>query len=89
MLVGRIVGTVIATQKNESLVGLKLLIAQPTDMKGNDIDTPLIVVDTVGAGVGENVIYITGSVAPCALKKHDIPIDACIIGIIDRIDLEK
>lgn len=89
MLVGRIIGTVTATRKDEALVGAKLLITQPLDMEGNAKDHPIIAVDTVGAGVGETIIYVTGSVAPFAVRKKDVPIDAAIVGIVDRIDLVK
>ncbi len=89
MLVGKIIGTVTATRKDEALVGAKLLITQPLDMKGNEQDNPIIAVDTVGAGVGEIVLYVSGSVAPYAVRKHEVPIDAAIVGIVDRIDLMK
>ncbi len=88
MLIGKVIGTVIATRKDEALVGAKLLITQPLDMKGNEVDSPLIAVDTVGAGVGETVIYVSGSVAPFAVRKHEVPVDAAIVGIVDRIDLQ-
>lgn len=89
MLVGRVIGTVTATRKDEALVGAKLLVTQPLDMEGNAKDHPIIAVDTVGAGVGETIIYVTGSVAPFAVRKKDVPIDAAIVGIVDRIDLMK
>jgi len=87
MLIGRVIGTVIATRKDEGLVGSKLLITQPMDFLGKDRDNPLIAVDTVGAGVGEIVIYVTGSVAPHAVRKSEVPVDAAIVGIVDKIDL--
>lgn len=89
MLIGKIIGTVTATRKDEGLVGAKLLITQPMDMEGKEKDFPIIAVDTVGAGVGETVIYVNGSVAPFAVRKHEVPIDAAIVGIVDRIDLMK
>ncbi len=89
MLVGKIIGTVTATRKDEALVGAKLLVTQPLDMEGNAKDHPIVAVDTVGAGVGETVLYVSGSVAPFAVRKKDVPVDAAIVGIIDRIDLQK
>lgn len=89
MLVGKVIGTVTATRKDEALVGSKLLVTQPLDMEGSPKDHPIIAVDTVGAGVGETVIYVTGSVAPYAVRKKEVPVDAAIVGIIDRIDLTR
>jgi ethanolamine utilization protein EutN len=89
MLVGKIIGTVIATRKDEGLVGSKLMITQPLDMEGNEVDRPLVAVDTVGAGVGEIVLYVVGSVAPYAVRKTEVPVDAAIVGIIDKIDVMK
>ena len=89
MLIGKVIGTVISTRKDEALVGAKLLITQPLDMDGREKDSPVIAVDTVGAGVGETVLYVTGSVAPFAIRKKDVPVDAAIVGIIDRIDVMK
>ncbi|MFZ5354827.1 MAG: EutN/CcmL family microcompartment protein [Bacillota bacterium] len=89
MLIGKVIGTVIATRKDEALVGAKLLITQPLDMQGKEKDSPIIAVDTVGAGVGEVVIYVSGSVAPFAVRKHEVPVDAAIVGIVDKIDLQQ
>lgn len=87
MHTGVVIGTVVATRKDERLTGRKLLVTQPLNMKKEPIGEPLITVDTVGAGIGEHVLYTKGTAARYAARKTDAPIDAAIIGIIDNIDI--
>ena len=88
MILGRVIGTVVATSKHELLVGSKMLIVQLIDPEGDDITGKMIVaVDTVGAGTGEQVILALGSSAAKGMANHDAPVDAAIIGIIDEIDV--
>lgn len=87
MRIGRIIGTVVATRKDEKLVGTKLMITQPLTFKLNPVGEPIIAVDTVGAGIGEVVLYTTGTAGRIAARKLDSPIDASIVGIVDNIDL--
>lgn len=86
MRIGKIIGTVTATRKDERLVGYKLLLTQPY-VNGQAKGEPLVAVDTVGAGIGEIVLYATGSASRNAANKPQSPIDASIIGIIDSIDV--
>lgn len=87
MNIGKIVGTVVATRKDETLLGCKLMITQPLTMDYKEIGEPLIAVDTVGAGIGEVVIYTKGTAARNAAKKRESSIDMAIVGIVDNIDL--
>ncbi|MBF8983115.1 EutN/CcmL family microcompartment protein [Lutibacter sp. B2] len=87
MQIGRIVGTVVATRKDERLTGHKLMITQMVDVSGNIQGHPIIAVDTVGAGIGELVLFTKGTSARFAANKPESPIDAAIIGIIDNIDV--
>ncbi|NLX62074.1 MAG: EutN/CcmL family microcompartment protein [Tissierellia bacterium] len=89
MKLGKVVGTVVATRKDEKLIGSKLMITQPLNMDLKPIGEPLIAVDTVGAGIGEVIIYATGAASRNAARKHDAPIDAAIIGIVDNITLDE
>jgi ethanolamine utilization protein EutN len=89
MHMGIVIGRVTATRKDENLVGTKLLITHPIDLDGNLTADPIITVDTVGAGIGERVIYVTGSMASRAVQNKEAPIDAVIVGIIDSIESEK
>ncbi|MNI11241.1 Ethanolamine utilization protein EutN [compost metagenome] len=83
---GKVIGRVTATRKDERLVGTKLLITQPIRLDGTLTGEPIIAVDTVGAGVGEQVIYVMGSMAARAVMEERAPVDAAIIGIIDGMD---
>jgi microcompartment protein CcmK/EutM len=87
MLLARIVGTVVATRKDERLNGRKLLVARLVDEQGQDQKGHIIAVDTVGAGVREIVLVVQGSSARMAEGCKDMPIDAAIIGIVDTVDV--
>jgi ethanolamine utilization protein EutN len=89
MRIGRIIGTVVATRKDEKLVGTKLMITQPLTFKLEAQGEPIIAVDTVGAGIGEIILYTTGTAGRIAARKLDAPIDASIVGIVDNIDLPE
>lgn len=87
MLLAKIIGTVVATRKDQRLVSSKLLVAQPIDPRGKAEGTCLVAVDTVDAGVGETVLIVSGSSARMASGLKDSPVDAAIVGIIDVVDL--
>jgi ethanolamine utilization protein EutN len=89
MIVARIVGTVVATRKDEKLVSSKLLIARPMDPRGTPDGTYLVAVDTVDAGVGETVLIVSGGSARMARGLQDCPVDAAVVGIIDIIELKE
>lgn len=84
MIIGKVVGTVVATRKNDKLVGSKLLIVEPFDNMDKGMGR-FIAIDNVGAGVGENVLVVLGSGARVGCNMKDSPIDAAIVGIIDTI----
>ncbi|MBO5505220.1 MAG: EutN/CcmL family microcompartment protein [Clostridia bacterium] len=81
MIVGKVVGSVVATRKNEKLVGSKFLIVEP--YKSMNIKEKMVAVDNVGAGIGEIVLVATGSAARIGLNLDNSPIDAAIVGIVD------
>ena len=87
MNIGRVIGTVVATRKDDTLVGCKLMITQPLTMKKEAKGEPIITVDTVGAGIGELIIYTEGTAARNAARKRESSIDAAIVGIVDNIDV--
>lgn len=89
MYIGKVIGTVVATRKDENLVGAKLMITQPLNIDLKAKGEPIIAVDTVGAGIGELVIYSKGTAARVAARKMDAPIDIAIIGIIDEMDVKR
>lgn len=87
MQTGIVIGTIVATRKDSRLVGHKLMVTQPVDVNRNPLGEPVIAVDTVGAGIGEYVIYTEGTAARYAANQKESPIDAAIVGIIDSLDL--
>jgi len=89
MILARIVGTVVATRKDERLVSSKLLIARPIDPAGKADGNYLVAVDTVDAGTGETVLIVSGSSARMAAGLKDCPVDAAVIGIIDHIEVTE
>lgn len=86
MIVARILGTVVSTQKDERLKGKKLLVVKPINMDGSDRDGYLVAVDTVGAGFHEKVLVVGGSSARMAEGNKDCPVDSAIVGVIDTIE---
>jgi microcompartment protein CcmK/EutM len=89
MLVAKVVGTVVATRKDERLEAHKLLVARPADPDGKPEGNYLVAVDTVDAGVGETVLIVSGSSARMATGLKDCPVDAAIVGVIDQIDVPR
>ena len=87
MLVGKIVGTVVATCKDEKLDGKKLLVVRIVDPETGSPAGYQISVDTVGAGVGETVLVVGGSSARMATGLEDRPVDSAIVGIVDTVDI--
>jgi microcompartment protein CcmK/EutM len=87
MIIARIVGTVVSSQKDERLLGKKLLIVRPINLDGTDTSGYVVAVDTVGAGFHERVLVVSGSSARLAGGMKDVPVDAAIVGVIDTVDI--
>jgi len=83
MQLARVIGTVVATMKNESLEGRTLLLIQTLNKDLAPAGKPLVAVDSVGAGVGELVFWCRGKEASFPFKREDTPTDCTIIGIVD------
>ena len=81
MLIGKVVGSVVSTRKNENLVGSKFMIIEA--LAGTGDTKRIVAVDNVGAGIGETVLVATGSAARIGCDNATAPIDAAIVGIID------
>ena len=88
MLLARVIGTVVATRKDERLVSSKLLVVRPVDPAGRFDANALVAVDTVDAGVGETVLIVSGSSARMAAGLKDCPVDAAIVGVVDHVDVK-
>ncbi len=89
MFLGKVIGNVWATKKYPALNSLKLMFVQPMNAEYKKTDEPIIAVDTVGAGPGEIIFYITASEAVIPLPVDMAPVDASIVGIVDSINSEK
>ncbi len=87
MLLGRVVGTVVATSKDPRLEGKKLLIVQTIDPSGRDQTGYSVAVDTVSAGFKDKVLLVSGSSARMAGGCRDCPVDTAIVGIVDAIEV--
>ena len=84
MIVGKVVGTIVSTRKNENLIGNKFMIVQPVAAAGvKTTESALVAVDNIGAGIGEYVLVACGSAARVGCGMEHAPVDAAIVGIID------
>jgi microcompartment protein CcmK/EutM len=89
MLIARVIGTVVATQKHRTFEGAKLLLVQPTTLDDKPRGSALLAVDSVGAGVHERVLVVLeGRAAGEAVGRKGVPVDTAIVGIVDRVDIE-
>ncbi|NLO45838.1 MAG: EutN/CcmL family microcompartment protein [Clostridiales bacterium] len=88
MLICEVIGHVWATKKQPGLEGLKLMIVKETRANEKSAKT-FVAADTVGAGVGEQVLVVDGSTARRALGADDLPIDCAIVGIIDTLEVQR
>ncbi len=89
MLLGRVIGNVVATIKNPSLEGKRLLIVQPIDRDGRDKGRALVALDSVGAGAGETVYWCRGREASFPFLPAEVPTEATIVGIVDTVNVPK
>ena len=87
MQLGKIIGTVVSTKKDEKLVGLKMQIVKHVDTNGKPLNSFVIAVDSVGAGVGEIVLVAAGSSARQTKLTEGKPVDAIIMAIIDELEI--
>jgi microcompartment protein CcmK/EutM len=86
--IGRVVGTVVATQKNAKLEGTKLLLVQPLDPSGAERGGAVLAIDSVDAGVGDKVLLVQdGKAAIQALGRGVAAVDAAVVGVIDEVEL--
>jgi ethanolamine utilization protein EutN len=88
MLIARVIGDIVATQKDASHVGRKILVVQPLNLDGSDRGEPVLALDAVDAGAGDRVLLSTeGYSAMTAVGRPNSPIDSAVVGIIDAVEL--
>jgi microcompartment protein CcmK/EutM len=83
MQLARVIGTVVVTPKDENLHGVTLLLVQPISTAREPVGRPIVAVDAVGAGVGEEVFFVRGKEASFPFFPTEVPVDAGIVGIVD------
>lgn len=88
MLIGKVVGTVVSTAKDEKLTSLRLMIVRPMDIDGQLGGGYVVAVDAVGSGVGEVVLYASGSSARQTVLTDKRPVDAVIMAIVDTWEVD-
>jgi microcompartment protein CcmK/EutM len=88
MVLGKIIGTLVASRKEPTLDGLKLLVVRACDVDGNPTGGIAVAVDAVGAGIGEVVLYVAGSSARQTQVTQNRPVDATIMAIVDEIAID-
>jgi microcompartment protein CcmK/EutM len=91
MFIAKVIGNIVATQKNAKFQGMKLLLIQPHINKDRTLvssGSSVVAVDSVGAGVGECVLFTQGSSARLTPTTKDAPVDAVIVGIVDSIEID-
>jgi microcompartment protein CcmK/EutM len=88
MTLGKVVGTVWATRKDDQLTGMKLQLVQELDLDGTLKARFVVAVDSVGAGVGETVLFAQGSSARQTELTRNKPVDAVITAIVDKVDVD-
>jgi microcompartment protein CcmK/EutM len=87
VLLARVIGNVVATRKDAGLSGVKLLVLQPLRPDRSSVGKPLVAVDSVGVGAGEDVFYVRGREAAFPFLPDEVPTDAAIVGVVDRISV--
>ena len=86
MKLAHVIGTVVSTRKEETIEGLRLMLLQPTDGAGTASGAPLVAAEAVGAGVGETVLFASGSSARQTVVTNNRPVDAVIMAIVDSVE---
>ena len=88
MLLGKVIGTVVSTRKEDTLTGLKFLLVKGCDADGKPTGAVVVAADAVGAGVGEVVMLAAGSSARQTKQTKDRPVDATVMAIVDAVEID-
>jgi len=88
MVLGKVIGTVVSSRKEDELQGLKFLLVKACDVDGKPTGSTVVAVDAVGCGVGEVVLYASGSSARQTKATKDRPVDATIMAIVDEVSVD-
>jgi len=88
MFIGKVVGNVWATKKTDNLEGIRFLVVHPYDLDNEPTKNIVVVADRLGAGIGEMVLCAYGKAARSAIGDQEMSIEAAVVGIVDRVDLQ-
>ncbi|HEY6953373.1 MAG TPA: EutN/CcmL family microcompartment protein [Bacteroidota bacterium] len=89
MILGKVTGTIVSTQKNPNLKEYKLLIVQPVDLDEKPVGRDVLAIDQVDAGVGDTVLMIQeGSGAQQMLKRKDVPVHSVVVAVVDDLSVD-
>ncbi len=90
MIIGRVIGDVVATQKHSSHEGRKILVVQPLQLDGSNRGDPILALDAVDAGIGDRVLVVQeGFSAMTSVGRPNSPIDMAVVGVIDSVTLDE
>ena len=89
MFIGKVVGNVWATKKTDNLEGVRFLVVHPYDLDHEPTKNIVVVADRLGAGIGEIVLCAYGKAARSAIGDQEMSIEAAVVGIVDRVDLDE
>ncbi|MBB6624362.1 EutN/CcmL family microcompartment protein [Clostridium gasigenes] len=89
MVIGKVVGNIWSTRKDEKLNGIKFMVVKPLDENFNEKGEVFVAADNVGAGIGDTVLVTTGSAARISIEYKEIPVDAVIVGIVDSVEVDN
>lgn len=88
MILCKVTGTIVATQKKESLIGQKILMVQPITLDGEPLGRDFLALDTVDAGIGDTVLVVQeGQAAAQLLKRTDVPVHSMIVAVVDGLEV--
>jgi ethanolamine utilization protein EutN len=87
MKIARVIGNVWATHKEQRLTGLRFLIVQPLNRQKEKESEIIVAADPLGAGIGQDVLLVQGSSAVRALRDSDLPVDAAVVAVIEKLEI--
>lgn len=88
MMIAKVIGTLVSTQKEPTLEGLRFLVCRPVNVDGEPVGSTVVAADGVGAGVGEMILYASGSSARQTVATQNRPVDAVVMAIVDNWEVD-
>ena len=89
MKIARVIGNIWATHKEQRLTGLRFVVVQPVNQQNEKESEMIVAADPLGAGIGQDVLLVQGSSAVRALRNNDLPVDAAVVAIVEKLEIGK